>query len=222
MARRPFVELASRGAGGAGGAPRRTTRRGARSPAQACYAAAAFASSFAASCRAGGHDVLQVPLLDRQLHLDELAHARMPGLLVQLLEDAPVPDLAGLGHGQELEAVQVVGAALEVGLHHRRALGLDGACLGEDLALLAVDARGDGGAVLLGLRGLLAHRLQLLAQLRVLGQLLHALGCRLRGHREADHLAELRLQVRQFRHAAPFRLGAGLDAVRESRRQGLG
>src|SRR3954451_16691884 len=58
--------------------------------------------------RRGAHG-LEVALLDRERPLDELLHLRLPGTLVERREDLPVPDLAGLGHRQELEPVERVG-----------------------------------------------------------------------------------------------------------------
>src|SRR5688500_16680054 len=64
------------------------------------------------------HGVLQVPFLDRQVRTHQATDPRVLRLLVQLLQHRPVTDLAGLGHRQELEPVEVVRPALEVRLHH--------------------------------------------------------------------------------------------------------
>jgi hypothetical protein len=61
--------------------------------------------------------------------------------LVELRDDRPVPDLAGLGHGEELEPVQRVVLAAEVGLAHLGRLALDLAGLVEDRGLLALERR---------------------------------------------------------------------------------
>jgi hypothetical protein len=117
-----------------------------------------------------------------------------------------VPDLGGLRHRQELEAVERVRVVVEVGLHHLGRFRLDLARLVEDRGLLALEAAGELDAPLLGLRRLLRHPLQRLNEVRalLLGQLLHLAGRRLRGHREAGHLGQLLLQVRELCHRLPF------------------
>jgi hypothetical protein len=87
-------------------------------------------------------DVLEVPLLDRKRPVDELTDASVAGTLVQLADDRPVADLAGLGHGQELEAVERVVLVAEIGLHHLAGLLLGLASRVEDRRLLALDLAG--------------------------------------------------------------------------------
>src|SRR4051812_6578009 len=50
--------------------------------------------------------LLEVPLLDRLRPDRQGRHARVAGSLRQHLDDRPVARLAGLGHRQELEAVE--------------------------------------------------------------------------------------------------------------------
>ena len=130
-------------------------------------------------------------------------------------------DLARLGHRQELEAVEVVAPRSRYVFIISAPFFLTVRASRDDLALLPVEGAGDLGAALLGHRGLLTHRLQLLHERLIVGQLLDLLGRRLGGHREADHLAELRLQVRQLCHR-PLLGRAELDPVREPRGEGLG
>src|SRR2546423_12640055 len=56
---------------------------------------------------------LEVPLLNRRRPLHELVQPWQVRSLVHLADDLPVADLAGLGHRQELEAVELVGVATE-------------------------------------------------------------------------------------------------------------
>ena len=86
------------------------------------------------------------------------------GALVHRPDDLPVPDLAGLGHRQELEAVECVRVVAEVGLHHLGGLLLGLTGLLEDRGLLAVEVGGELGRPLLGLLRLLAMALQRGAQ----------------------------------------------------------
>src|SRR3954447_24482603 len=65
-------------------------------------------------------DVLQVALLDGERPIHQLADRLFARLLIELAEDLPVTDLSGLGHCEELEAVEVVGIGSEVGGHHLR------------------------------------------------------------------------------------------------------
>src|SRR4051794_11957505 len=146
-----------------------------------------------------------MPLLDRQRPARELFHAGMGCGRVHLLQDGPVTDLARLGHRQELEAVESVGVLVEVDLEHGRALALGGARLLEDRGLLALEGAGELGAAPLRLGRFLAH---LLERGDEVGALLlrerdHPSRGYLRGHREAGDLAELALEVRDFRHVAP-------------------
>src|SRR4051794_20182757 len=85
----------------------------------------------------------EVPLLNRDTPFDQLLHAAVARALVQRLQDLPVAHLAGLGHGQELEAVERVGRPVEVVLHHLGRLLLDLARLIEDRRLLALEAARD-------------------------------------------------------------------------------
>jgi len=156
-----------------------------------------------------------VPLLDRDAPLDELLHAGFQSALAEGFDDLPVPDLAGLGHRQELETVERVRLLADARAQHLGALLLHLARLGQDRGLLALERRGDLLRALLGLLRLGLHPLERLDHLRVLlgtGELADLPRRLLRGHREADHLSELRLQVRQICHWAP-----SSDAVREPR-----
>src|SRR4051794_36668257 len=137
--------------------------------------------------------LVEVALLDRLGPAHDLLETRHVRLLVHRLDDRPVPDLAGLGHRQELEAVERVGVATEVGRHHLRRLLFRLAPLLHDPRLLAADRAGDLRAPLLRLLRLLTHALERLAELRVLDELADALRRALRRHREAGHLAELAL-----------------------------
>src|SRR3954452_9191564 len=150
--------------------------------------------------------VLEVALLDRQRPGDELADLIVPGRLVHRLQDRPVTDLGGLGHRQELEAVERVGVVVEIGRHHLCRLLLHLACLVEDRGLLAFEARRDLLAAVSGLRRLFRHSLQRLREARVLflRQLRDLPAGGLCRHRKAGDLGELLLEVRQLRHVAPF------------------
>jgi len=75
-----------------------------------------------------------------------------------------VADLAGLGHREELEAVERVLLAGEVRLSHLGRLLLDLAGLLDDRGLLAVERPGQRGAALLRLACVLARLLELLRQ----------------------------------------------------------
>src|SRR5581483_2563565 len=88
-------------------------------------------------------DPSEVLLLDRQRPIGELGDGVVAGALVQLPHDRPVPDLSRLGHRQELEAVECVLLALQVGLHHLRGLLLGFARRVEDRRLLAVELARD-------------------------------------------------------------------------------
>jgi len=52
--------------------------------------------------------VLEVALLDGQRPVDELPDPGMAPAAVERSQHLPVPDLARLGHGQELESIQPV------------------------------------------------------------------------------------------------------------------
>ena len=122
------------------------------------------------------------------------------GALVELAQHRPVPDLAGLGHRQELEAVQRVGVLAEVGLHHLGRLGLGLAGLVEDRGLLAVDLAGDLGAARLGLVGLVVHAPERRAQIGLVGQGRDLVGGGLGRLRQSQHLGQLLLENGQLSH----------------------
>src|ERR1700709_525874 len=102
-------------------------------------------------------DFALVPFLDRQRPGHQVADLLLAGVLVDLAEDLPVAELAGLGHRQELEAVELVGLLVEVDVHEGFALFLGFRGLVEDRRLLALPLAGQLGAATLGLLGLLAH-----------------------------------------------------------------
>ena len=60
--------------------------------------------------------LVEVLLLDGQRPTHELADPLVAGGLVQLADDLDVTELAGLGHDEELEAVQAVGVVTEMSL----------------------------------------------------------------------------------------------------------
>src|SRR4051812_15411501 len=142
----------------------------------------------------------QVALLDRQRPVDKLLDVVLAGLLAQLAEDGPVADLAGLGHGQELEAVELVGVLAEIGLHHLARLALGFASLLFDRGLLAVALGGDLQAAAFGLLRLLAHRAQLLGQRTAIQESLYLLRRLLRRSGQPGHLGQLLLERRQIGH----------------------
>src|SRR5581483_2479060 len=150
--------------------------------------------------------LLEVALLDRQRPLGELERPSVAGPLRHGLDDRPVAGLAGLRHGQELEAVERIRVVTEVGAHHLRRFLLGLAGLVEDRRLLAVERRRALGAPLLGLGRLLVHPLErrdeLVASL-LLDQPLDLVGRALGRHRQPQHLAELALEHRQLRHVGP-------------------
>src|SRR4051794_12618013 len=67
--------------------------------------------------RRAAHD-LDVLALYGNRPLRELGRGLIADLLRHLTDDLPVTQLAGLGHAQELEAVQRLLLPAEVGLHH--------------------------------------------------------------------------------------------------------
>src|SRR3954470_1421229 len=164
-------------------------------------------------CLAG---LLDVSLLDRPRPLEELSDLGLAGLLGHHARDLDVSQLAGLGHDQELEPVERVGVAAEVGLHHLGGLALRLASLLLQRRLLALQAVRDLLAALLGLGGflrhLVEHPLQLVGCLRQSGDLRRRVLCRLR---EADHFAELLFELREFRHG--FLSSGWREVVREGR-----
>ena len=109
-------------------------------------------------------------------------------------------DLAGLGHRQELEAVETVGVLTEIGAHHLGRLLLGLARLLEHGRLLAFELVGELSAALLGLLRLLDHAVERLAQVVVLDEARDLLAGPLRGHREPGYLAEFLFQCRQLCH----------------------
>src|SRR6185436_7649923 len=125
----------------------------------------------------------------------------MPGPVGEHADDLPVPYLAGLGHRQELEAVERVCILPEIRLHHRRRFLLRLARLLEDRGLLAVEATRELLAPPRRLLGLLAHPLQHSYQLLfVVGKALHLLRRALRRLREPEHLGQLALEIRELGH----------------------
>src|SRR3954468_17472358 len=102
-------------------------------------------------------DGAEVTLLDRDGPVGQLGHLGDPRALVELADDHPVADLARLGHREELEPVERVVLAGEVGLHHLGRLALDLPGLLDDRRLLSVERAGDRDAALLGRRGLVVH-----------------------------------------------------------------
>src|SRR5215208_145949 len=107
-------------------------------------------------------------LLDWERPGSERAHLAVARALVELLDDRPVAHLAGLGHGQELEAVEWVVLASQVRLPHLGGLLLDLAGLLQDRRLLTVERTRHLDAALLGLAGLRPCLRQLLRQRLVL------------------------------------------------------
>ena len=99
----------------------------------------------------------EVPFLDQQRPLHQLLDRSLSRLLVQLSEDLPMADLAGLGHGQELE---FIGVRTELG---GLALGLLG--LIENRRLLAFALVSEFSAAALGFLGPVPHVPQLARQL---------------------------------------------------------
>src|SRR6186997_2318027 len=112
--------------------------------------------------------LLEVPLLDRLRPIDELLHVTVARIFVQLLDDCPVADLAGLRHRQKLETVERVGLFVEVRVHHLGRLLLRLASLLLDRGLLPLEPAGDLGPALCGLRGLLRHLVERLDEILLL------------------------------------------------------
>src|SRR5215213_7831877 len=145
--------------------------------------------------------VFEVALLDRLRPLEQLLHLRLAGHLVHGAHDLHVPELAGLGHDQELEPVEAVGVVAEVVLHHLLGFVLRLASFVLDRGLLAVELARVLFTALLRLRRLLAHAPEQARDL-LIGDKLGDLGRRLlRRLREAVHLCQLLLELRQLGHA---------------------
>src|SRR5512132_2230499 len=148
-------------------------------------------------------------LLDGDLPVDELPQAWQVGTLVHCAYDRPVADFAGLGHCQELEAVERVRVVAQVGRHHLRRFLLRLARLLQDRRLLAVEILGEARRPLLRLLRLLVHLLERLLQVIVLALLrdeLPDLPSRTLGrHRESENFADLAFESCQLRHRLPPR-----------------
>ena len=116
---------------------------------------------------------------------------------VELGEDFPVHELAGLGHAEELEAVQGFGV-LEVGLHEVVDLGFGFARLVGDRGLDAVARAGRRVAALFDLRRFVVHALYQVEQLCVVllaGEGRDFLGGGLGGLREPEDFRQLFVEV---------------------------
>src|SRR3954462_14813864 len=143
---------------------------------------------------------LNVLTLDGDGPVGELPGRRFAGLLRHHSDDLPVAELAGLGHAEELEAIERLLFAAEVGLHHLGRLGLRLARLLADRRLAAIECVHQLVGSPLGLLSLSMHPRQSVAK-RV--RAFHAtdlLGRVLCGFREAEHLAQLLVKGGEIRH----------------------
>jgi hypothetical protein len=113
-----------------------------------------------------------------------------------------VTDLAGLGHRQELQAVEWIVLTGEIRLAHLGRLLLRLAGLRDDRGLLALERARHCGAALLRLAGLVPLLPEALVERRVPGaqDAAHLLRGILGGHRQAENLGQLALELGQRGH----------------------